>query len=180
MPSPNQPVAVVMRTPSAPEIEGWKGSGLRQLSQENLAEAWKYVALSLFTAMNYSQYQALSMSGLASAISPPRVEDYELSLLDPREFASEVEELRLLRSQVQDELIEVRKLRDTLQTLSPRVVVIREVDENQAEKEIVSYLQSQGHADTGEIVEKLGIDIDLVLKIVQRLKDQGKVERVDS
>ena len=187
---PDQPVVVEMRIPSAPEIEGWKGSGLRQPSQEILAEAWKYVALSFYTAMNYNQYQTQSLSDLASALLPPQLrlplkpsvnsEGDKLSIFDTSEIASEVEQLRALRFQVQDELFEVRKIRDSLQTLGPHVVVIREIDEKQAENEIVSYLQSHGHADTGELVEKLGLDVDVVLNVVQRLKDQGKVERVDS
>ncbi|MGA8856901.1 MAG: hypothetical protein WB643_07025 [Candidatus Bathyarchaeia archaeon] len=190
MPPPNQPVVVEMRTPSAPEIEGWKGSGLGQPSQEILADAWKYVALSLYSAMNYNQYQAVSVSDLAFALLSPQLrlplnpsvksEGGQMSIIDPREFASEVEQLRALRSQVQDELFEVRKIRDTLQTLGPHVVMIREIDEKQAENEIVSYLQSHGHVDTGELVEKLGLDVDVVLNVVQHLKDQGKVERVDS
>jgi hypothetical protein len=186
----DQPVAVEMQIPSTLEIESWKRSGIRLPSQEIQAEAWKYLALALVTAMNYNQYQALSASDLASALLSSQAglrlepslkfEDDRMRFFDRRDFTSELEQLRSLRSQVQDELVEVRKMRDTLQTLGPRVVVIRQIDENQAEDEIVSYLKSHKHADTGELVENLGIDIDLVLKVVQHLKEQGKVESVDT
>jgi len=85
--------------------------------------------------------------------------------------------VQALRIKMERDIAELAKMRENLE---PRVVMIRELTQDQAEKEIVSYLQTHDHADTGELVEKLGIDVDLVLNIVQRLKQQGKVERVDS
>ena len=89
----------------------------------------------------------------------------------------ELSRVQALRIKMERDIAELAKMRENLE---PRVVMIRELTQDQAEKEIVSYLQTHDHADTGELVEKLGIDVDLVLNIVQRLKQQGKVERVDS
>lgn len=65
-----------------------------------------------------------------------------------------------------------------LEIVRPRVVTLREIDEPTAEREIVDYLKAHGEADTAELVENLGIDIDIVLAVVQRLKSEGSVERV--
>lgn len=65
-----------------------------------------------------------------------------------------------------------------LEIVRPRVVTLREIDEPTAEGEIVDYLKAHGEADTAELVENLGIDIDIVLAVVQRLKSEGSVEQV--
>lgn len=97
-----------------------------------------------------------------------------------RRLHSELSRVRVLRAEMEKELAGIRHMKETLEAGQPRVVMIRELNENDAEREIVEYLQTHDHADTGELVEKLGIDVELVLNIVQRLKEQGKVERVDA
>ena len=54
-----------------------------------------------------------------------------------------------------------------LEIVRPRVVTLREIDEPTAEREIVDYLKAHGEADTAELVENLGIDIDIVLVLLQ-------------
>jgi len=39
------------------------------------------------------------------------------------------------------------------------MVMVREVDEKEAEQGIVRYLQAHDHADTGELVKVLQIDV---------------------
>jgi ribosomal protein S25 len=97
-----------------------------------------------------------------------------------RKLRAELSRVQELRSKLEKDVAGLRQMRESFKAFEPHIVMIREVTENQAEKEIVDYLQSHDHADTGELVEKLGIDVDLVLSVVQRLKEQGKVERVDS
>jgi len=97
-----------------------------------------------------------------------------------RRLNLELSRVQTLRAEMEKELADIRLMKATFAGFQPRVVMIRELNENEAEQEIVTYLQSHDHADTGELVEKLGIDVDAVLNVVQRLKEQGRVERVDS
>jgi hypothetical protein len=170
----DQPLPIDMRIPSPPELESLKA--IHQPSQANLTDAWRYLALGLYAAWDLVSPQLRLPLGMGTE---PTFDDYNLSILEPRVF-SELEQLRELRSQVQNELFELRRLKDDLEILQPRVVMIREVDEGMAELEITHYLEEHGHADTGELVEKLGIDIDIILKVIQHLKAEGKVEGVGS
>jgi hypothetical protein len=79
---------------------------------------------------------------------------------------------------IEDRLGRIEQQLNDLEIVRPRVVMLREIDEPTAEREIVSYLETHGEADTADLVENLGIDIDLVLAVVQRLKSEGSVERV--
>jgi ribosomal protein S25 len=97
-----------------------------------------------------------------------------------RKLRLELSRVQALRTKLEKDVANLREMRESFRAFEPHIVMIRELTEGEAEKEIVDYLQTHDHADTGELVEKLGIDVDLVLNIVQRLKQQGKVERVDS
>jgi hypothetical protein len=79
---------------------------------------------------------------------------------------------------MENRLGRVEQRLNDLEIVRPRVVMLREIDEPTAEREIVDYLKAHGEADTAELVENLGIDIDLVLAVVQHLKNEGSVERV--
>jgi len=103
---------------------------------------------------------------------------YEFEAL--KELRVELAQVRELRSQIEKELAEIKQMKVAFKSVQPHVVMIRSIDEDEAEQEIVQYLQTHDHADTGELVEKLRLDVDVVLNVVQRLKEQGKVERVDS
>jgi hypothetical protein len=109
----------------------------------------------------------------------PQVEN-SVMLENWQGVVSDLQQLREMRPKLERALDEIRELRTAFDALSPRVVMIREVNEDMAEREVTQYLEEHGHADTGELVEKLGIDIDIVLKVIQHLKAEGKVEGVGS
>jgi len=61
-----------------------------------------------------------------------------------------------------------------------KLVVFRDVSLSQARKEITEYLQKHsGVVWPDEMAEELGIDYRLVLKVVQQLTSEGKVEVVE-
>jgi Arc/MetJ-type ribon-helix-helix transcriptional regulator len=63
---------------------------------------------------------------------------------------------------------------------SSKLVVFRDVSPAQAEREVTEYLQKHpGVVWPDEMAEELGIDYRLVIKVVQQLTGEGKVEVVE-
>ena len=66
------------------------------------------------------------------------------------------------------------------QSVSSKLVVFRDVSLAQAGREVTEYLQKHpGVVWPDEMAEELGIDYRLVLKVVQQLTGEGKVEVVE-
>lgn len=183
-----QPAPVSVELPTFPRMGGIGESPLKLLGAERLAapNVQQYLAVRILSFLAEKWfYDVFRSSGqltvrMESPIMMPRIEDDKFVIEDTKEVVSELRELVAMKPQVEKALAELQQLKDSLAAIQPHVVMIREIDEHTAEEEIVNYLESHGRADTGELVEKLGIDIDLVLRIVQHLKSLGKVERVDS
>lgn len=57
-----------------------------------------------------------------------------------------------------------------------KVVELRDVSKEQAEKEILAYIKEKGKAWTDEISDDLRIDIVLVNEILKELAEKGVVE----
>lgn len=57
-----------------------------------------------------------------------------------------------------------------------KVVELRDVSKEQAEKEILAYIKEKGKAWTDEISDDLRIDIVLVNEILKELAEKGAVE----
>lgn len=56
-----------------------------------------------------------------------------------------------------------------------KIIQLRNVERNQAEKEIVSYLKKKKKALTSEIADNLRLDIVLTNEILHKLGKAGKV-----
>jgi DNA-binding MarR family transcriptional regulator len=57
-----------------------------------------------------------------------------------------------------------------------KVIELREISKEQAEKEILHYLKEKGKAWTSDIADDLRIDINMVNNIMNDLVKKGKVE----
>ncbi|MDI6826273.1 MAG: ribbon-helix-helix protein, CopG family [Candidatus Aenigmarchaeota archaeon] len=57
-----------------------------------------------------------------------------------------------------------------------KVIELREISREQAEREILQYLKEKGKAWTSDIADDLRLDIDLVNKIMNDLVKKGMVE----
>jgi transcription initiation factor IIE alpha subunit len=66
------------------------------------------------------------------------------------------------------------------QSVSSKLAVFRDVSPAQAEREVIEHLEKHsGVFWPDEMAEELGIDYRLVLKVVQQLTGEGKVEVVE-
>lgn len=59
---------------------------------------------------------------------------------------------------------------------SIRVIRIRDVEKDQAKNEILEYLKEKEEADTFDIANDLRLDLDLTMKVLKELWEEGMVE----
>lgn len=57
-----------------------------------------------------------------------------------------------------------------------KVIKIRQINIEQAKKEIVQFLKSRKEADTFDIANGLRLDMDLTMKALRELWEEGKVK----
>jgi len=63
----------------------------------------------------------------------------------------------------------------------PEVIEIRDLTDAEAEKEIVGLFRSEeGTLYYGDVVERLGLDLEQVVRICNKLIDEGRLESDDS
>ncbi|MBL7169835.1 MAG: hypothetical protein ISS48_02355 [Candidatus Aenigmarchaeota archaeon] len=67
-------------------------------------------------------------------------------------------------------------VRDRLESI--KVVTVRNLDIKKARKEIIDYLQKRKGEELypDELMEELGIDLEIVLKVLKELKKEGRIE----
>ena len=67
-------------------------------------------------------------------------------------------------------------VRDRLESI--KVVTVRNLDIKKARKEILDYLQKRKGEELypDELMEELGIDLEIVLKVLKELKKEGRIE----
>ncbi|MGH9877756.1 MAG: ribbon-helix-helix domain-containing protein [Nitrososphaerales archaeon] len=57
-----------------------------------------------------------------------------------------------------------------------RVIKIRQISKEQAKKEIVQFLKNRKEADTFDIANELRLDIDVTIKALRELWEEGRVK----
>lgn len=60
-----------------------------------------------------------------------------------------------------------------------KITVIKEVSYEDAKQMVESYLRDHKKADTEELLLKLGLDLETLVKILDELKKENKIEAVD-
>ena len=105
--------------------------------------------------------QKLKKSELVSArLSPKEIEEIE-KLVDEGFYMNTAD---FVRSAVREKLESVK------------IIDIRNVGREKAEKEIIEYLSKKENAYASEISEYLKLDLELVFSILKELKKEGRVE----
>lgn len=82
--------------------------------------------------------------------------------------------------------VEVLKaIQSTLVTISTQlatslptsqITIIKEMTQQQAKELVQSYLKENKSADTDELLIKLGIDLETLVKVLDELKTEGKID----
>ncbi len=62
--------------------------------------------------------------------------------------------------------------------VTEEVIILRSIPKEQAKKEIMDLLDKYNKLDYGEIAEKLRLDLEQVVEIVEELEKEGKIEEV--
>ena len=56
-----------------------------------------------------------------------------------------------------------------------KIIKVRGIERNQAEKEILNYLRKKGKARTSQIADNLRLDVILVNEILHKLEAKGTI-----
>ena len=78
-------------------------------------------------------------------------------------------------ARIRSEIDELRKEMKELQTLSPRIVVLEELPKEIAKERIETYFKKHGSADIEELMLNLRIPVNIILEIIEDLKQEGKL-----
>ncbi|GEM_PF-4061081 len=89
---------------------------------------------------------------------------------------NEYTELRRIKEETNKLRKEVDELRLKLGGNDEHIVFIREINRNQAKKEIDEFIKTNKTTDLIDIQNKLGIDLELIVDIVKELNKEGKVK----
>lgn len=67
-------------------------------------------------------------------------------------------------------------VRDNLESV--KIITLRNLNIKKARKEIISYLQKRKGEEVypDEVMEDLGIELEIVLKVLKQLKEEGRIE----
>ena len=57
-----------------------------------------------------------------------------------------------------------------------KVIKIRQISKEQAKKEIVQFIKNRKEADTFDIANELRLDMDLTIKALRELWEEGRVK----
>ena len=76
-----------------------------------------------------------------------------------------------------DELVERRNIEAGEAT--EEVIILGSITREEAKKEMLDLLDKNNKLDYGEIAEKLRLDLEQVVEIVEELEKEGKVEEVN-
>ncbi len=56
------------------------------------------------------------------------------------------------------------------------VMDLRDISHKEAKKEILNYIKSKGRAWTSEIADDLRLDLEIVVKVLNELSNEGKIK----
>ena len=110
----------------------------------------------------------------------PNVQVVDVDVTEARDINDLVVENLLLRSwygHIAGELAQLRERVHRLEATAPevKVVVLREISRDEAKKEIAELFASGEALDFEQIVERLGIDLELVVEICNELMEAGEI-----
>lgn len=72
----------------------------------------------------------------------------------------------------------LRSIHSQSSSVQQKFVVIKELTHEQAKKIVEDYISDKGRADTEELMD-LGIDLKLLVAILDELKEEGKIRAAD-
>jgi len=75
-----------------------------------------------------------------------------------------------------DKIEELERKIQELESIKEKVILIREIDEETAKREILELINKRKIMYPSEIAEELNIDVELVFKIIKKLKAEGKID----
>ena len=75
----------------------------------------------------------------------------------------------------------LQKISEDLSSSLPlsQITVVKEITFDEAKKIVKSYLQEHKKADTDELLVKLGIELETLVKVLDELKQSGDIEAID-
>lgn len=95
-----------------------------------------------------------------------------------------INEAKLKKSTLENRLAEIEKklelLTNLTEMLEPKEITIRDISYAQAKKEITEYFKTH-HGDSidpADIEESLGIDIEIAIKICEKLEKEGQIKGI--
>lgn len=110
----------------------------------------------------------------------PNAQVLDIEVTEARDLQDLVVENLVLRSwygHIAGELAQLRERVHRLEETAPevKVVVLREISRDEAKKEIAELFASGEALDFEQIVERLGIDLELVVDICNELMEAGEI-----
>jgi len=116
---------------------------------------------------SFSYYQSIISS---SSIGP----QYHVTFIDSSILSVE---FQTLKSEIEEMKKEIRKLREKLSFID--IIEVRDLPDEEIEKLVMEYLDKHEKGYPSEIAEEYGLDPYQVLKVMERMEAEGKIEAVE-
>lgn len=79
------------------------------------------------------------------------------------------------------EAIGAQKLTPDVKFTIPKKQVIqhRTLTKNTAKKEVLELFEQKGELDYGDIIETLGLDLEIIVDVCRELQEEGRIQEID-
>ena len=117
-------------------------------------------------------------SGMASVRQDLQTVDWQAEKEERENLIKKYEDERKINLYLFSEIDKLKKAISEERQNNQRVVIVKQVSEKDAEKQIIDYLKFNKKARISELQEKLGIDYLQILGIIEKLENQKKLREI--